>query len=397
MARHRATRRGANLLVCIPLALLGCGGAARHDGATRASGEDIADGAGDDTSSLPEGALDQTWRELGVPAASNGAALAATPTGYFALSQRQLGDAKAPSGWESHLYRSTDGIRWQRVALSNDENNLWLRGIAYGAGHYVLAGMRFGGGDGVIFHSTDGLRWDETAVATGAPSGLSDVVFTGGRFFALSTFRTLLTSNDGSTWTSVDLRTTVMPLDVTFGQGQFLLVGSGDVQRSTDGVRWSPTPLDCAMPGACISDPDGHVSQGLHSRAVFSDGRFFIDQASSTDGQTWRSLPGRYPLDGVDGQVIGSTATDALAIWSGEQTPRRLATVRYVETLSDSDRSTRMRWNGAVSPNEVTSESFPSDVPLPEQIEFPIPDGSSCTTASCVVVDHRLYLVPGTP
>ena len=339
-------------------------------------------------------AQDATWQELGVPGASNRPALAATPTGFLALSQRQLGDAKAPSAEESYLYRSTDGIRWQQVELSLNNENLWLRGVAYGAGHYVLAGMRFGGGDGVIFHSTDGAHWDETPVVTGAPSGLADVVFAGSRFFALSTFRTLLTSTDGTAWTSIDLKTTVMHMDVAFGAGQFLLVGRGDVQRSSDGRQWAPAQLDCTLPGACISDPDGHVLQGFHSRAVFSDGTFFIDQASSRDGRTWQSLPDQYPFDTVSGYVIGSTATDALAIWSARQAPQPLVSVRYLDTLTGADRSTRLRWNGAIEPSELSIESFPNGEPLPDQIEFPIPGGADCTTAACLVVGDRLYLVP---
>jgi len=394
MARRLAARPSQLLLVCISLGLSACGGAAEQSGPPRSSEEDIANAVGDEAPALPPGALEATWQELGVAAASNGPAVAATPIGYLALSQRSVGDAKAPSAWESYLYRSTDGVLWQQLAVSNDNDNLWLRGVAYGSGHYVLAGMRFGGGDGVLFHSTDGERWDELPVATGAPSGLSDVVFTGGRFFALSTFRTLLTSTDGTTWTTIDLGTqTVGPNDVTFGNGQFLLVGSGALQRSTDGLSWAPTALDCELPGACITDPSGNVGQGSHARAVFSEGTFFIEQASSTDGQTWRSVPGQYPFDGVDGQVIGSTATHPLAIWSAEQPPRALSGVRYLEAISDGDRAARIRWNGSVLPSESSGESFPNAAPLPDSLEFPLPSGADCTTASCILIDDRLYLL----
>lgn len=394
MAPRRASRPTQLLLVCIPLGLSACGGAAEQSSPPRASEEDLAHAVNEADPLLPEGAAQATWQELGVASASHGPALAATPAGYFALSQRSVGDAKAPSAWESYLYRSTDGVHWQQVPVSNDNGNLWLRGVAYGAGHYVLAGTRFGGGDGVLFHSTDAERWDEIRVATGAPSGLSDVVFSGGRFFALSTHRTLLTSTDGTTWTAIDLGTkTVAPSDVTFGNGQFLLVGSGDVQRSTDGLTWTPTALDCAMPGACITDPSGNVLQSAHFSAVFAQGNFYIDQATSTDGQTWRSLPGQYPLDDVDGQVIGSTATDLLAIWSTDGSPHGLTSVRYLDALSADDRAERVRWNGSVFPAEVNAQSFPNDAPPPDQLEFPLPSGADCSTAPCVLVDHRLYLI----
>ncbi|HWO08379.1 MAG TPA: hypothetical protein VNN80_02835, partial [Polyangiaceae bacterium] len=307
MVRPRRERRAAALLLglCGASGLCSCGTAAERDAATQSSAGALENDRAE--AALPEEALNATWQELAVPGASNRPALASTPVGFLAVSRRTVGDTRAPSAWESYLYRSSDGIGWQRVEVSADNSNLWLRGVAYGAGHYVLAGMRFGGGDGVIFHSTDAEHWEEIPVSTGAPSGLSAVVFAGSRFFALSTFRTLLSSSDGAAWASVDLGSTVMPLDVTFGNGLYLLVGSGDVQRSADGARWVPTQLDCAMPGACITDPGGNVLQGLHSRAVFAAGTFFIDQASSADGQSWQPLPGRYPRASVGGFVLGST------------------------------------------------------------------------------------------
>jgi hypothetical protein len=361
-------------------------------------GVDDPDGAGATPPAFSRtAALAATWQELGLPAASNGPDLASTPSGWFALSRRSVGDARAPSAWESYLYRSSDGIRWQSVRVSDETDDLWLRGVAYGAGRYVLAGMRIGGNDGAIFHSTDGEHWQEVAVATGAPSGLADVVFAGGQFFALSTFRTLLRSTDGIAWQAVDLATTVMPLDVTFGRDQFLLVGSGDVQRSNDGLSWQPSRLGCDMPGACITNPDGDVAQGLHSRAVFAAGTYFIDQASSSDGATWQSLPGLYPAASVADSVIGSSSESELALWGPGEAPQSLDGVRYIATLSDDDRAERMRWNGAIQPNEQTIENFPNSEPLPEQLEFPIPSGGDCTSAICVMVGNQLYLVATAP
>ncbi|HTV18580.1 MAG TPA: hypothetical protein VMG12_07920 [Polyangiaceae bacterium] len=366
-----------------------------------ASGDGSADGDGSTNgggSGAPaldrEAALAATWQELGVPGASNGPDIASTPSGWFALSQRTIGDARAPSAWQSYLYRSPDGIRWQSVAISDQADNLWLRGVAYGGGHYVLAGKRMGEGD-ALFHSTDGEHWQEYSVATGAPSGIADVVFAGGQFFALSTFRTLVRSTNGVDWQVIDLATTVMPLDVAFGRDQFLLVGSGDVQRSSDGLSWQPIRLDCAMPGACISDPSGNVLQGLHNRAVFVAGTYFIDQASSADGVTWQSLPGQYPLANVAGYVVGTSADSALAIWAPGEAPEPLDRVRYVDTLAPADRALRMRWNGAIEPSEQTAENFPDGEPLPETIEFPIASGADCTSATCVTVGNRIYLLAG--
>src|SRR6186997_3206905 len=74
------------------------------DGEPGALDGDGADGDGSGPPALSrEAALAATWQELGVPAASNGPDLASTPSGWFALSQRTVGDARAPSAWESHL------------------------------------------------------------------------------------------------------------------------------------------------------------------------------------------------------------------------------------------------------------------------------------------------------
>jgi hypothetical protein len=386
--------------------LAGCAGATGRDPAEATTtgdlGAEVYPGSNGEASTPPvlgDAALGATWQELGVPGVGNRPALASTPRGWFAVSRRSVGDGKAPSAWESYLYRSADGVGWQRVEISAQNENLWLRGVAYGAGHYVLAGTRFGvGGGDVIFDSVDAEHWDEIPVVSGAPSGLSGLVFVGGRFFALSTNRTLITSANGRAWTSVDLgNTTVMPLDVTFGHDQYLLVGSGNIQRSSNGLDWQPTALDCAMPGACISNPDGDVLQSVHYRAVFADGTYFIDQASSVDGQTWQSLPGLYPEARVEGYVLGSSTDERLVIWEPGGAARPLANVKYIETLSDANRAERMRWNGAVDPIEFSSENFPDGAPPPDAIEFPLPSGADCRTSRCAIVGERLFLVSPAP
>jgi hypothetical protein len=384
-------------------ALPGCGAAAeRLSPDAQGGGAGFEVYPGNDAAAPPpalerEAALAATWQELGVPGAGNRPDLASTPSGWLALSRRGVGDSRAPSAWESYLYRSLDGIRWQSVTIAEDNTHLWLRGVAYGAGHYVLAGMRMGANDGVIFHSTDGEQWQEMTVATGAPSGLSDVVFAGGQFFALSTHRTIVRSVNGTEWSTIDLATTVMPLDVTFGRDQFLLVGSGDIQRSTDGMVWQPTRLHCDMPGACISNPDGVVTQGVHYRAVFAAGTYFIDQASSADGESWQPLPGLYPAASVEGYIIGTDTDGELVLWKPGEAAQAVDSVRYVETLSDAERADRMRWNGSVEPREFESENFPNGAPLPDRLEFPIPSSADCTTARCVIAGERLYLVSAAP
>jgi hypothetical protein len=126
-------------------------------------------------------------------------------------------------------------------------------------------------------------------------------------------------------------------------------------------------------------------------------GTYFIDQASSTDGATWQSLPGLYPEASVAGSVVGGSTDSELALWAPGEPPQPLDRIRYVSTVSDDDRAARMRWNGAIEPNEQTSENFPNGERLPERLEFPLPSGADCTSAACVLVGNRLYLVAAAP
>jgi hypothetical protein len=344
---------------------------------------------------LDEAAREANWLELGVPGVSNRPALASSPSGWLALSRRSVGDARAPSGWESYLYRSNDGVRWQKVEVSDHNDNLWLRGVAYGAGRYVLAGHRFGeSGGGVIFSSDDGSSWVEAAVALPDAEQLAGAVYAGGRFFALGTLKSLLTSVDGAEWAALDLHEqTLQPHDVAFGGGRYLVVGSGNPQFSLDGISWQSAPLECALPGACVETPSGQFAPGYQTHAVYADGRYFIDQATSTDAETWHALPGLFPEAAVDGEVLGSSDAEPLLLWSPGETPEPLRNTRYIDSLSGTERTLRMRWNGAVKPGEVSADNFPNEEAPPDDLEFPLASGLDCATSRCLIVGERLFLI----
>jgi hypothetical protein len=139
------------------------------------------------------------------------------------------------------------------------------------------------------------------------------------------------------------------------------------------------------------------VLQSVHYRAIFAEGTYFIDQASSTDGRSWQSLPDLYPEARADGYVLGRSTDERLVIWEPGGAARPLANVKYLETLSDANRAERMRWNGAVDPNESGVENFPNADPPPDSIEFPLASGADCTTSRCAIVGDRLFLVSPAP
>jgi hypothetical protein len=327
------------------------------------------------------------WRMIEVPAASNAPDLVSTPDGWFALSRRELGDGKAIAGTQTALYQSKNGIDWDLVPLDPGHDDLALRSITYGNGTYVMVGRRYGtDGVGVFWTSENGHDWEESPQPPLDISRVLDTVdFAGGRFFAFG-FRTLAVSEDAKDWT---LRESdiVQFGSAAFGAGRYVLAGNGPMVVSEDGLDWVSHPLDCALPGACITDPSGNVAQSYQLHLLFVDGGFYSDQLFSADGIEWQALPGRFPAAYVGGRFIGGNGYQ-LDNWTRESPPETLHVIRP-------SRASVTAEGRAVTAVGVLSR----DEPFPERVSVEFEDGLTCETASCVIVDERLYLVPpaGTP
>jgi hypothetical protein len=322
------------------------------------------------------------WRVIEVPAAGNLPSVVRTPSGWMSLSSRFLGpDSKAVTGVESALYRSRDGVHWQLLPLGPAGTDLQLRGLAYGAGRYVMVGARLGG-EGVVWTSSDGERWTESSQSLSGPYVWNTVTFVKDRFFAFG-FNQLVSSETGESWAT--LPTHLIQYGAgAYGNGRYLLLGNGPPQTSEDGHAWQEHPFDCTLPGGCITDPSGGVSQTVHYSALFAEGRFFTEQLSSLDGVTWEAQPGLSPNTYIDGHFLGESSLSAgLATWTlggPVQTLRVVRPSRSAVTLAGRD------WVGVLD----------HDAPLPETVDVSFEDGLTCQTAACV---GGLLLVPppGTP
>ncbi len=321
------------------------------------------------------------FRLIEVPALDT-PSLVSTPDGWFALSRRLLGSGKVIGGAETALFRSTDGVRWHSVALDPGHDDLALRDIAYGDGIYVLAGERLGeGGGGVFFTSTDGEHWREVAQPSADPSRqFRTVDFAGGLFFGFG-FRTLAVSADGVSWTegSSDL---LQFGSAAYGNGRYVLAGNGPMQVSEDGRSWVSVDVPCDIQDLCITDPSGNVGQGVHRHLLFIEGAFYADQVWSTDGTRWQTLPGRYPAAYVGGRFLGGGPFH-LQAWTPDGDPERLHVIRPSAT------SVRVNGRGALGVGKLDR-----DQPIPDTVDVSFEDGLDCTTASCIIVDQNLYLVP---
>lgn len=321
------------------------------------------------------------WRVIEVPGASNLPSVVRTPSGWMSLSSRFLGpDAKVITGVESALYRSRDGVHWQLLPLGPAGKDLQLRGLAYGAGRYVMVGVRLGG-EGVVWASSDGEHWSESLQSLSEPFAWSTVAFVKDRFFAFG-FTRLGVSDTGERWTA--LPTHMIGSAGAYGNGRYLLLGNGPMQTSENGREWQEHSLDCNLPGACITAPFGEVAQAPHYSAIFAEGRFFTEQLSSVDGASWEAQPGLYPSAYIGGRFLGSSSlTAGLATWTlggPVQSLRVIRPSRSAVTVAGRE------WVGVLD----------RDAPLPETVDVPFEDGLTCENADCI---SGLLLVPppGTP
>lgn len=323
--------------------------------------------------------LSKRWIALYVPHVAELPHIVATPSGFFALSREIVGDGKVIRGTKSYLYRSDDGIRWQRTTLEPSDEQLNLRGIAYGNGHFVIVGQA--GSSNVISTSSDGRDWSVLRVDIGQ-SYLTNVVYTGDHFFVLTTATIVLSSRDAEDWQPATL-STIQAMDVDYGNGVYVLVGSGPIEHSRDGVHWEARDLSCSLPGACITDPSGGVHQNIHYGIVFAD-RFYVDHFASTNGIDWQASPAPTAEVYVGGYLLGRNQPDGTV----------------GQPIDDESRQTLLAWRPGTQPREVKVQhidvgvGFGADIPAPHVIESPVLEGQTCLSRRCLVVGGQLYLVP---
>lgn len=321
------------------------------------------------------------WRLIEVPALDL-PSVVSTPEGWFALSRRSLGEGKALLGFETALYRSHDGVRWTSIPLDPGHDDLALRDLVYGDGTYVAVGRRYGNdGHGVFFTSTDGEDWEEARQPDLDSSQLLDVIgYAEGLFFAFG-FRVLAVSPDGKDWTLMgsDL---VQFGAVAYGNGRYVIAGNGPMMVSESGYAWTSYDVDCAIPGACITDPSGNVGQSAHGHIAFVDGYFYSNQMRSADGIRWEALPDRQPAAYVGGRFLGGYA-DHLYSWTPDGDIEPLHVIRPSEASVTAE---GRDW--------LNIGKLDRDGPFPDTVNVPFEDDLDCTTASCVIVGYNLYLVP---
>lgn len=129
-------------------------------------------------------------------------------------------------------YLSTVGTFWQAVTPAPVSED--LQGVAYKDGTYVVCG-----GSGKILTSTDGTNWTSRLTLTTA--FLSSVAASSSGFVVVGNLGTILTSADGVLWTPALSLTTKWLFRVKQFDGIFVAVGeNGTIITSDNGLIWTP-------------------------------------------------------------------------------------------------------------------------------------------------------------
>jgi hypothetical protein len=180
-----------------------------------------------------------TWTERATPenGAYNGVAYG---NGVFVAMNTNIGVSN------HNLMTSSDGVTW--TAVTPPAYNSW-RGLTFADGKFVAVSAGSGSYSQRAMVSTDGTNWTLSTLIS--PNNTPDnqwnsVVYGNGLFVAVSqtgTGNRVMTSANGTTWTSRTPAEDNQWYDVTFGNGRFIAVansGSGNrVMTSTDGINWS--------------------------------------------------------------------------------------------------------------------------------------------------------------
>ncbi len=238
-------------------------------------------------------------------------------------------------GDNAAIYRSTDGLAWQRVA--NLPFSDWLRSVAYGGGTFVAVGE-----NGLIGTSTDGLQWDKRS--SGVTVALNRVAYSGGVFFATGDAGNLLSSvSQGTNWQSEPTGVTNSLYGFAVGNGTRLVAGNSALLLKAAGQSaWSdqlgsgslvPAPVWSYY--AAVWDGERFVVAGQTGLAVESfttnsikSTLWFAEDDSSRDW-LWEvlNLPDQSIAVGDRATVL--TSPDGIA-WHSEYVPDALTNAVFL-------------------------------------------------------------------
>jgi hypothetical protein len=129
------------------------------------------------------------------------------------------------AGDNGAVYRSTDGVHWQRQSVSFTD---WLTAIAYSPSVPIFVVVGHGG---FVATSPDGRTWSPQTSGTNA--NLNRVAWIEDRFVAVGDAGTVLTSATGTNWTELDTGATNTLYAVAGDAHSLLVAGQSELRMAT--------------------------------------------------------------------------------------------------------------------------------------------------------------------
>jgi hypothetical protein len=127
---------------------------------------------------------------------------------------------------------SPDGITWTCDTIINTLLAIGSGNVAYYNGLYIVVNN-----EGPILTSSDGSIWTSR---TTPYNSFNSVTYGNGQYVAVGGSSMVCTSPDGITWTSPISRTNSNSNSVTYGNGQYIAVGGGGtIINSLDCIIWT--------------------------------------------------------------------------------------------------------------------------------------------------------------
>ena len=197
------------------------------------------------------------------------------------------------------LMLSSDGVHWENQPA---DSNGSLMEVRFAEGRFVAVGR-----PGRVLSSVDGTVWVPAKVPI--TENMVGVVQGGGRWVMLSE-RGLYVSTNGLEWAASPWKPPGAPLDITHGNGRFVLLVSDQnapVLTSIDAVSWTPVAFNGYAPGA-----------DRLKRVDFGAGRFVMVSREmswvSTNGVEWVAA------DPVGGRLLEDVAVgDSMIVAAGTE------------------------------------------------------------------------------
>jgi photosystem II stability/assembly factor-like uncharacterized protein len=227
-----------------------------------------------------------------------------TPQGDY-LNASATGNGVSVAVGNSGTLYSTTGGSWENQT-SNTSNDLYA--ITFGAGLFAAVGP-----NNTIITSSDGSQWTTASVAS-KTQNLTSIAYGNNTFVAAGSNGIVLTSSDGVTWVITgNMSNTISVTSLAFGAGLFVAVahnnttGASVMLDSPDGITWNTAniPIAPTDPAVYIAyNGNAFVTMGLNSGG--SSGGSVM---TSPDGINWTLQTSLLPVTSTPVSIAAAGST----------------------------------------------------------------------------------------